>query len=92
MKKYKKKEKYTPKGIVFIPTYNCTAGCRHCNNDFSKHNMSMKMDACRAVEILREGRDYGLNSLQITGGEITMYPEFLVSVINEARKTAIRVN
>jgi organic radical activating enzyme len=85
-------DNYTPRGIVFIPTYNCTAMCRHCNNDFAKHDLAQKMDIKRAVELLYEAKKLGLNSIQITGGEITMYPEFMLELIPHAKKLAIRVN
>jgi len=50
------------------------------------------MDTGKAVEILYEAKKLGLNSIQLTGGEITMYPEFMVSLIPHAKKLAIRVN
>jgi hypothetical protein len=83
---------YTPKGIVLIPTYDCTAMCRHCNNDFSSHDLSIKMDPARAVEILDEAKKEGLNSLQFTGGELTLYPEFMPPVVAHARKLGMRIN
>jgi hypothetical protein len=86
------KDSYTPRGIVFVPTFNCTAMCRHCNNDFSKHDLSVKMEVKRAIELLYEAKKLGLNSIQITGGEITMYPEFMLELIPHAKKLAIRVN
>ncbi|MFP4466345.1 MAG: radical SAM protein [Candidatus Goldiibacteriota bacterium] len=92
MKKFSSSEKYTPKGIVLVPSYNCNAKCMHCNNDAEKHDLSLKMDINKAIEIIREAKDYGLNSLQITGGEITMYPEFIPPVISAARQMAVRVN
>lgn len=85
------KDKYTPRGLVFVPTFNCTAMCRHCNNDFSKHDLTEKMDTKRAVELLYEAKKIGLNSIQLTGGEITMYPEFMLGLIPHAKKLAIRV-
>ncbi len=91
MKKYELKEEYTPRGIVFIPTFNCTAFCKHCNNNFDKHDLSKKMDINTAIKILYEGKKSGLNSIQITGGEITQYPEFILSLIPHAKKLAIRV-
>jgi len=66
--------------------------CRHCNNDFGKHDLSKKMDIKRAVELLHEMKALGMNSIQFTGGEITMYPEFMPPVVVEARKLAIRIN
>lgn len=92
MKKSDLTENYTPRGIVFIPTYNCTAMCRHCNNDFSKHDLTQKMDIDKAVKLLYEGKKLGLNSIQFTGGELTMYPEFMVNLFPHARKLTIRVN
>lgn len=86
------KDNYTPRGIVFVPTFNCTAMCRHCNNDFSKHDLTIKMDIKRAIELLYEAKKLGLNSIQLTGGEITMYPEFMLQLIPHAKKLAIRVN
>ncbi|MGD0565910.1 MAG: radical SAM protein [Candidatus Goldiibacteriota bacterium] len=83
---------YTPKGIVLVPTYDCTAMCRHCNNDFYRHDLSIKMDPARAVEILKEAKIAGLNSLQFTGGELTLYPEFMPQIIPHARKMAMRIN
>ncbi len=83
---------YTPKGIVFIPTYNCTGMCRHCNIDFTIHDMGKNMDISRAIEILREAKKMGMHSMQITGGEPTMYPEFMLTIIPHAQKLAIRVN
>jgi hypothetical protein len=83
---------YTPKGIVLVPTYDCTAMCRHCNNDFARHDLSIKMDPQRAIEILNEAKKLGLNSLQLTGGELTLYPEFMPPVIAHARKLAMRIN
>lgn len=91
MKKYELKEEYTPRGIVFIPTFNCTAFCRHCNNDFNNHNLNQKMDIETAIKILYESKKIGLNSIQITGGEITLYPEFMLALIPHAKKLAIRV-
>ncbi len=91
MKKYELKEEYTPRGIVFIPTFNCTAFCKHCNNDFKKHDLSQKMDIDDAVRLLYEGKKIGLNSIQLTGGEITLYPEFMLSLIPHAKKLAMRV-
>jgi MoaA/NifB/PqqE/SkfB family radical SAM enzyme len=92
MKKFSCPENYTPRGLVFIPTYNCTAMCRHCNNDFSKHDLTMKMDIEKAIALLYESKKIGLNSIQFTGGELTMYPEFMVKVFPHARKLTIRVN
>lgn len=66
--------------------------CRHCNNDFSKHDLAVKMDVKRAIELLYEAKPLGLNSIQLTGGEITMYPEFMLALIPHAKKLAIRVN
>lgn len=83
---------YTARGLVFVPTYNCTAMCRHCNNDFSKHDLSIKMNIKRAIELLYEAKKLGLNSIQLTGGEITMYQEFMLELIPHAKKLAIRVN
>jgi MoaA/NifB/PqqE/SkfB family radical SAM enzyme len=92
MENLKLKDNYTPRGIVFIPTYNCTAMCRHCNNDLSKHDLSIKMDIERAIELLHEAKKLGLNSIQITGGELTMFPEFMLQLVPHAKKLAIRVN
>jgi hypothetical protein len=50
------------------------------------------MDIKRAVDLLYEAKKLGLNSIQITGGEITMYPEFMLQLIPHAKKLAIRVN
>ena len=86
------KDGYTPRGLVFVPTFNCTAMCRHCNNDLGRHDLSKKMDIKRAVELLYEAKTLGLNSIQMTGGELTMYPEFMLGLIPHARKLAIRVN
>ena len=86
------KENYTPKGIVFVPTYNCTGMCPHCNIDFSRHNPDKRMNIKRAAELLYEAKETGLNSIQFTGGEITMYPEFMPALIPHAKKLAIRVN
>lgn len=83
---------YTPKGIVFIPTFNCTCMCKHCNNDFKNRNLSLYMDCEKAISILYEAKKTGLNSIQITGGEITMYPEFMIKIIPHARKLAMRIN
>jgi hypothetical protein len=83
---------YTPKGIVLVPTYDCTAMCRHCNNDFSRHDLSIKTEPERAVKILDGAKKLGLNSLQFTGGELTMYPEFMPPVITRARKLSMRIN
>jgi len=83
---------YTPKGIVFIPTYNCTGMCRHCNIDFTIHDMEKNMDINRAIGILHEAKKMGMHSMQITGGEPTMYPEFMLSIIPHAQKLAVRVN
>ncbi len=83
---------YTPRGIVFIPTFNCTCMCRHCNNDFKNRDLSIYMDYDKAIDILYEAKKNGLNSIQITGGEITMYPEFMISIIPHARKLAMRIN
>ena len=84
--------RYTPKGIVLVPVYDCTAMCRHCNNDFSRHDLSVRMDPVRAVEILKEAKKAGLNSLQFTGGELTLYPEFMPQVIPCAKKLGMRIN
>jgi hypothetical protein len=78
--------------LVFVPTFNCTAMCRHCNNDYNKRDLTIKMDIERAIELLYEAKKAGLNSIQLTGGEITMYPEFILSLIPHAKKLAIRVN
>ncbi len=83
---------YTARGIVFIPTFNCTCMCRHCNNDFKNRNLSLYMDYKKAISVLYEAKKIGLNSIQITGGEITMFPEFMINVIPHARKLAIRIN
>ncbi len=86
------REKYTPKGIVFVPTYNCTGMCPHCNIDFNKHNLQNRMDIKKAIKLLYKSKEIGLNSIQFTGGEITMYPEFMPGIIPHAKKLAIRVN
>jgi pyruvate-formate lyase-activating enzyme len=83
---------YTPRGIVFIPTFNCTCMCRHCNNNFNKRDLSLYMDYNRAISILYEAKKAGLNSIQMTGGEITMYPEFMINIVPHARKLAMRIN
>lgn len=83
---------YTPRGIVFIPTFNCTCMCRHCNNDFRNRDLSVYMDYNKAISILYEAKKIGLNSIQMTGGEITMYPEFMINIIPHARKLAMRIN
>jgi len=92
MENLKLKDNYTPRGIVFVPTFNCTAMCRHCNNDFSRHDLSKKMEIKRAIELLYEAKPLGINSIQITGGEITMYPGFMLELIPHAKKLAMRVN
>jgi|GEM_PF-1162043 hypothetical protein len=83
---------YTPRGVVFVPTFNCTCMCKHCNNDFKNRDLSVYMDYEKAISILYEAKEIGLNSIQITGGEITMYPHFMIKIIPHARKLAIRVN
>lgn len=83
---------YTPRGIVFVPTYKCTCMCRHCNIDFRNRDLSIYMDYNKAIYILYEAKKIGLNSIQITGGEITMYPEFMINIIPHARKLAMRIN
>ena len=92
MQKINLPENYTPRGLVFVPTFDCTAMCRHCNNDFNKHDLTARMDIKRSIELLYEAKKLGLNSIQITGGEITMYPEFMLQIIPHAKHLAIRVN
>ncbi|MCX8093150.1 MAG: hypothetical protein N3E50_03175 [Candidatus Goldbacteria bacterium] len=55
-------------------------------------DLSIYMDYKKAISILYEAKKIGLNSIQITGGEITMYPEFMINIIPHARKLAMRVN
>jgi len=66
--------------------------CRHCNNDFKNRDLSVYMDYNKAISVLYEAKKIGLNSIQITGGEITMYPEFMINLVPHARKLAMRIN
>jgi hypothetical protein len=50
------------------------------------------MDYKKAISILYEAKKIGLNSIQITGGEITMFPEFIINIVPHARRLAMRIN
>jgi len=80
---------YKAKGITFIPTYRCPAKCSHCNVKDNGAGMG-GMDIDFALDILHQARSMGITAFQFSGGEPTLYPDFIIAVIREGQKLSMR--
>jgi len=83
---------YTPKGIVFAPTYECEARCGHCNIPFDSIDTEARLNVETAVRVLAEGKALGLHSFQIAGGEPTVCEDFMVETIRAGRRLSMKAH
>ncbi len=83
---------YTPKGIVFAPTYECEARCGHCNIPFDSIDTVARLRIETALRVLTEGKALGLHSFQIAGGEPTIHDEFMVEIIRAGRRLSMKAH
>lgn len=72
--------KFSPKEVLFNPTYDCNLNCSHCNNVKSANILSKK----NAVRFLHGCKQLGIKRVGFTGGEPFLAPEFLCSVTRSA--------
>ncbi len=83
---------YKPKGITFIPTYECTTYCPHCNVDYNKIKNFPKMDIGLAIDILNQAHKMGINGVQFSGGEPTLHPEFIIEITKRAKALSMKMH
>ncbi len=81
---FKKNEtKYAPYTINFRITYKCNIQCRHCyNNSNNKETICIDRDA--ALKVIKEGFDFGIRRMSITGGEPLLYPKLVLEMLKTA--------
>ncbi|MFA6450284.1 MAG: radical SAM protein [bacterium] len=83
---------YTPKGIVFSPSYNCPAHCDHCNIPFDNVDTSIELQIETAKRVLAEGKALGLHAFQFAGAEPTLCEDFMVEVFKEGRRLSMKAH
>lgn len=83
---------YRPKGITFIPTYECTSYCPHCNVDYNNIKNFPKMDVDFALHILHEAKKIGINGVQFSGGEPTLHPDLMINVYKKAKSLSMKIH
>jgi MoaA/NifB/PqqE/SkfB family radical SAM enzyme len=79
--------------MVVKPTLRCTANCAGCASRRELHRSALQerqlsFDQWRTI--LRDGVSLGMKSLEISGGEPTLY-EHLLDLIREAKARGLRV-
>lgn len=67
-------------------TYACNLKCRHCYGDYGT-NQSIKIDFDKAIRLLNNLNKNKIRVIELTGGDITMYPRF-----DELLETAVSLN
>jgi hypothetical protein len=83
---------YTPKGIVFSPSYECPARCGHCNIPFDKIDTSARLSIETAIRVLAEGKALGLHAFQFAGAEPTLCEDFMVEVFLAGRRLSMKAH
>ncbi len=79
--------------LIIKPTLRCTANCIGCSPRRSLHRSLFKsrtLSLREWVKILSQARGMGAGSLEISGGEPTLYPH-LCELIREAREMGYSV-
>lgn len=90
LKKYRAFKKYNHKRVVeanWALTVNCNLNCLHCLNlagTLSKREPEITLDEAKII--IDKLVDYGVESVEIFGGEPTIYPHFMevIKLIHEA--------
>ncbi len=81
--KKRNESRYSPYSLNFRITYKCNIQCRHCYNS-SNSKESICIDQSSALRAIKEGFDYGIRSMSITGGEPLLYPSLVIQMLKSA--------
>lgn len=74
--------KFAPEEVLFAPTLECNLACPHCVTRKSAAILSRKY----AAKFLHQCNRIGVKRVGFTGGEAFLAPDFLYSLIREARR------
>jgi len=70
--------------IYMIYNFSCNATCSHCLIQSNPRRRG-KLDPAVATEILQQGAEYGKSFLDLSGGEIMLFPQEVLEVTRTAR-------
>jgi organic radical activating enzyme len=69
-----------PRTLTLMPTYACTASCRHCGT-LSHPNARHRLDLDTVLVAIREAHELGFANVVFTGGEATLeWPNLLEGI------------
>ena len=88
------RSKYQPLHLTIELTDSCNLKCRHCYRDSGPH-LSTHLSSATLMPFLEQAHDHGVRSVELTGGEPTLHPEFtdiLESVLQRFGLVALITN
>jgi radical SAM protein with 4Fe4S-binding SPASM domain len=71
-------------------TNRCNLSCRHCYNDSGQAPV-MELKLAELIGLFDQLQSFGQRTLQISGGEPTMHPDF-PAIVREAQKRRMKVS
>jgi len=79
--------------IHFHITHKCSLRCRHCSVKGGPEKSGPYMDLIRIKEVISQGIDMGVQSLEITGGDpLTLEREFLLEIVRYATEMGLKTS
>ncbi|MFL1471574.1 radical SAM/SPASM domain-containing protein [Paraclostridium bifermentans] len=80
---------YLPRVISIELTHKCNFKCLHCYGEYDNENSEM-MDFNKLKKFLIQAKDLGVESIELTGGEITMHPD-ICEILNLIHKLEFKL-
>jgi pyrroloquinoline quinone biosynthesis protein E len=76
---------FTPLSLLAELTYRCNLQCPYCYNPLDLHAYRRELDDAIWLRVVDEAADLGVLQIHFSGGEPTLRPDLLVSLVKRAR-------
>ena len=79
--------------IHYHITQRCSLACRHCSVDGGPNHNNPPLDLHTIHRVISQGRDSGLKSLELTGGDpLILDKEFVLEVVRDASTAGLQTS
>jgi len=83
---------FTPLSLLAELTYRCNLQCPYCYNPLDLHAYRSELDVGAWSRVIDEAADLGVLQVHFSGGEPTLRPELLISLVARARTRGLYSN
>ncbi len=85
-------EQYKPLSLLAEVTYRCNLQCPYCYNPLDLAAYGREMDVAAWERIIDQAAELGIMQIHFSGGEPTLRPDLVISLIRRARSYELYTN